>query len=203
MKTLPLSAWFSVLGGGLFLIFCGCLNFEPVSDPTRTFVLGIQGVDTVQAGNKSIRLDVDRVEIPSYLEDRRLLIRKTAAEIEYQEFLRWAEPLRDGIARVVAANLSQHASISGVSHYPWKQNHASDYKVRLQILRFEVSQDGLAQMEVLYEILPPDSREKILIREKRKFSRETSLDSTEDQVAALSGLLKQLSEAILADLLKS
>lgn len=203
MKSLLLKFVFPFLGGGMLLLLGGCLNFEPVSDPTRTFVLGVQGVDTVQAENRAFQVSVERVEIPSYLQDRRLVVRKSEAEVDYQEFIRWAEPLRDGIARVVAGNLSQHAAIRGVSHYPWKQHYESDFQVRLLILKFETNASGLARLEVIYEILAPEATSWEVLREKRSFSTETNPQSPDEHVAALSRLLKQLSESILSDLLKS
>ena len=87
------------------LLSAGCsLLPEPRPDPTRFYVL-----TSPSAGNAAVTgvaaVQLRPVEVAGYLRNRPLVVRRGASEIEFREHARWGEPLEQGIARVLAAEL--------------------------------------------------------------------------------------------------
>jgi uncharacterized lipoprotein YmbA len=53
------------------------------------------------------------------------------------EFDRWAEPLGAGFSRVLAENLSALLSIERVLLFPWKSTERIDYRITVDVTRFD------------------------------------------------------------------
>lgn len=138
---------------GLVLL-AGCINLEPVVDPTETFLLNAPGINVAdwETTRSTISLYVDRVEIPPYLDDRRLVVRASSSKVEYDEFARWAEPLDQGVARAVALNLLSLPGVDDVGYYPWKQDDPRAILLRLKIFRFERDPAGTIQLNGLASV---------------------------------------------------
>jgi uncharacterized lipoprotein YmbA len=89
----------------------GCAWARPKADPTEFFVL--EAAPSPKAPRKQPPLvELAEVEVPEYLRGPRMAARSRGNEIEYDEFRRWAEPLPQGIARVLKENLAATADVS-------------------------------------------------------------------------------------------
>jgi hypothetical protein len=81
----------------------GCsLLPAPKPDPTRFFVLAVEpGASAMARGAVALR----PVELPAYLRQPALVVRRGGNEVTFREAARWGEPLEQGLARVVGENL--------------------------------------------------------------------------------------------------
>jgi len=93
------------------LLLSGCL-FTPLKDPSKFYALGISDGDKIPAGTapspdraalreEPVVLDFRVTSLPSYLRKAPLMLQRSAHELQFDEFHRWAEPVEEGIARIV------------------------------------------------------------------------------------------------------
>lgn len=190
------AAWLAA-GCALILALAGCINLEPNPDPLRLFVLQSQSLPAdLLTRDPPIDVEVERVELPGYLDDRRMVIRKSPTELEMREFDRWSETLETGISRVVAENLAGLPAIREVSRYPWS-NPVSEgfYRLRLKIFQFEARADGTVEFDGLVILLPPEKGARRMVERVVLTTPSQGTDSS--QVAAtLSATLRELSARI-------
>lgn len=77
------------------------------------------------------------VALPRHLDRPQVLVRHDAARVEPAGLHRWADPLDDGLGRVLAANLGRSLGSQRVSAYPVQPPYALDYRVHLDVERFD------------------------------------------------------------------
>ena len=96
----------------------GCGFLRPHDDPTRFYVLTVPQVATERfADNKSrqLKIGLKPVELPAYLRSRSMVVRTGTNEIHFAEFDWWAEPLDQGISRVMKENLIASSKVASVT----------------------------------------------------------------------------------------
>ena len=83
------------------------------------------------------------ITLPEIVDRPQLVVRVDGSRVDILEMHRWAEPLKSGIARLLAENLSR---LLGLDHV-WlsSQNIASetDYRIFVDIRRFESTADSV------------------------------------------------------------
>lgn len=98
---------------------------------------------TVAVGPATVPAVVDRFQIVLQLDANR---------VEVNDLNRWAEPLRRAIPRVVALNLARELSTARVVVYPPSGSEVSDYRVFLDVKRFESQAGKAVNLEVAWSI---------------------------------------------------
>src|SRR5262249_21539005 len=93
----------------------GCLGGG--SAPTRFYVLApVDGVTV--AGDRPLAVGIGPVSLAGYLDRPQIVTRPAADKIDLGEFDQWGEPLRDGITRVLAEDLSRQLPGAKISTFP-------------------------------------------------------------------------------------
>ena len=108
----------------LVLLFASCVIPESNHvEPTYHLLSELQSDrnDTSEIGRVSFY--VRQVELPSYLQESRLVSRPKQGLIEFTENDRWGEPLEEGIARVLGLNLSKRLDALSYSVSPEGQRN--------------------------------------------------------------------------------
>jgi uncharacterized lipoprotein YmbA len=140
------------------LIVSGCVDLKPVTDATRYFVLTpLAGSKPTTAAPSGLRaVGIGRVEIPDYLQSKRIALRKRPSEIQYLESLQWAERLDKGIQRSLAANLGGLLGSTNVALSAWRRSDVQA-EVHVSVLRFESDAQGQAVLDARWRITNPGS----------------------------------------------
>ena len=97
---------------------------------------------------------VGPVTIPEIVDRPQIVVRLGPNQVQIMEQARWAEPLRIGIARVVAANL---AATLRARLAPGR-NADADYRVALDVQRFESPADAVL-VEALWSVTSREGRQ--------------------------------------------
>jgi uncharacterized protein len=188
----------SALVLGAALMFSGCLNLKPVVDQNRTFVLTpLPGVTaSTPAAKAGFAVGMGRVEIPDYLQPRRIALRQSDSEVEYFDTLLWAERLDKGLQRVLAANLNSLLGCSNAVWSGWRRRDV-EAEVYVSVHRFETNPQGDVRLEASWRVTSPGA-EKIWRSGRSGIAkRGPSFNANpEGAVAALSESLAELSGEI-------
>jgi len=188
----------SILPVALCLGAAACGILDPRPDPTRWFVLAtVQELDPTrkEAERGGETLGLGPLTFPDYAMGRELVSRQGPTGLAPSPDERWAEPLDEGIARVLASDL-EFVTGARLLPYPWFATDAPAARVRIRFERFELEQRARAVLAASWR-LENGSGE---VLQERRFStvRELTDPHGAGAVLELSQCLVELSEDIAA-----
>jgi uncharacterized protein len=143
---------------------------------------------------------VGPVTIPSVIDRPQIVVSTSPNQVQLDEFNRWASPLQSNIARVVADNLASILGTARVSLFPQTMSASADYRVAIQVQRFDTAPGDAASLEALWTV----TRAKDGAAQTGRTSvREASPSGGYDGVAAahsraLARLSRDIADAIQA-----
>lgn len=135
------------------------------------------------------------VRIPGYLKRSQIVTRSGLNEFRLAEFERWAEPLGDNIARVLAEDLGEQLNTNRIDFYTWNHPKPPDLQVGMDILRFDGAPGGDVLLNARWSIAAPDSEREPLVQEA-SIREKLGGPGYPELVAAMSRSLAKLSRAI-------
>ena len=127
------------------IIAAGC-----ASAPSKFYTLN----STATAGGSpavNCAIAVGPVTIPAAVDRPQFTVEVATNQVAVDEFNRWAEPLNENIARVVAADLATLLGTPRVAAVPLA-NFNPDYQVAINIQRFESEPGKLVRIDALWVI---------------------------------------------------
>jgi uncharacterized lipoprotein YmbA len=184
------------------LFLAGCSILAPQPDTSHFFMLApLSSTDTQQNGSEStalanLMLGLGPIKLPPYLDRNEIAMRLSPTQVTYSAVDRWAEPLNVNVSRVLLQNLSELLGTDRIVMYPWSNAVEVAYQIRIELLSFEATKNGEAQLRARYGIVPGGGRQALTVREVN-FSRPAGAE-TAAAVTALSATLGDLSRDIAA-----
>ncbi|MEP0202425.1 MAG: PqiC family protein [Halioglobus sp.] len=149
-----------------------------------------------ESENESPSVGVGPIEIPQYLNRNGLVYHRAGNQVDVASFERWAEPLTDGLSRVISLNLSALLNSQSVQVFPWPQQYAPTYAVSVNVL--ELDAEG-TQASLAAKWTIRHTKGEIITRRLSRLSESLKgSDSAASITAAYSRLLLSLSEEIAA-----
>ncbi len=143
-----------------------------------------------------LSVSVGPVSVPDVVDRQQIVVRTGPNQVTMDEFNRWASPLRGGIARVVAENLVSMLGTPRVTVFPQTSSAGADYRVAIDVLRFDSAPGGAATLDALWTIRsvnPEQTRSG-----RTSFSEPTQGGGYNALVAAHSRALGRMSTDIAA-----
>jgi uncharacterized lipoprotein YmbA len=135
----------------LLLISCiaaaaaGC-----ASSPSRFYTLNSTAVaDGLSTTNYAVV--VGPVSIPALVDRPQFMLQVATNRVQIDEFNRWAEPLKDNIAHVIAGNLAALLGTTQVATTP-PANFNPAFRVSIDIQRFESVRGESALVEAVWVV---------------------------------------------------
>jgi len=116
-----------------------CAFLQPHADPTKFYLLTTPDASSQPATNNklaSYKLGLRSIEMPAYLQSKLMVVRTGTNEIHFAEFDRWAEPLDEGISRVVKEALCSADNVESVALNSHGED-TLDYEVMIRVLACE------------------------------------------------------------------
>ena len=102
----------------------------------------------------TLSIYVGPVVVPESVDRTPMVIRKGPNEVDIEDFHRWAEPLKTAIPRVVAGTLMRELGTAKVISSRAASATAVDYRVAIEIQRFESSLQSGALVDAYWTIVP-------------------------------------------------
>src|SRR5262245_47311688 len=188
-----------------------------VSDPTQYYTLGGAAAasspggsaESTAGGSTPLRsvaatgalgIGVGPVIMPGYLDRIQIVTRTGADTVQITMFHRWAEPLEDGIVRILADEIAARVPTEQVVMVPWRGLVHRDlqYQVVIAVLRFDGRPGANVTLDTRWRILSRDGKELVV---KRSTVTEAATGPTyEAMVAAMARALVALGGDIAGEI---
>lgn len=144
-----LSKWLILLFAGTLL--SACLS----TPPTQFYVLEplTEPPSSSTASEKKRQIGIGPISIPTLLERKQIVTRLPDNSIKIAEFHQWASPLKDNVAQVLTHNLAALQTGDLIRAYPWSAYGAVDYRIIIDIIRFDTRQEQSVNLEANWAIM--------------------------------------------------
>jgi len=191
-----------LLSVSLLLVACA-----PKSSPARFYSLapetGLRGLAESSAAIETARprrvIGLGPVRIPGYLDRPQIVTGATGSRLELDEYHRWAEPLRDTLGRVLSENLAARLPRDHLLTFPWNRALTPDYQIEIDITRFHVNAEGVAELWATWSVL--QHNQPVLLK-KSRIAQPVQGNDTDARITAQNLVLgrfgRELAEALTA-----
>lgn len=142
-------------------------------------------------------LEIGPVTVPTYLERPQIVTRTGGNELHVEDFHQWAESFERNIIRVMAENLSAALSTDRIEFYPAHSSSPVDYRISVDIVRFDADQTGRVVLIARWQILDGGGQP-VLPLQRAHYEEKIELVSYNGIAAAMSRLLGELSQQLAA-----
>lgn len=153
----------------LMMIASSTLYLYGCSSPPSNFYL-LSSLELHQANHlhaQPIYLGLGPIDIAQYLQQPQIITRLSDNQVNINEFHRWAEPLADGVKRIINQNLSLLVPSNHIANYPWPVKTRVDYRISMTIVRFDVQYNGESVLVARWKITNEDTTKTYLSRANR------------------------------------
>lgn len=140
---------------GLALVVAGCVSLNRTED-ARFFVLESVALAPAPTGSSVPvgLVGIEAVRLPGHLDRPQLVTWAGPNELRVDEFLRWAEPLEDGIIRTITENLAGLLPEYRVIRRPWPGAAKPRSRVVVYFKEFGLQRDGMVRLSGRMALLP-------------------------------------------------
>ncbi len=156
---------------GLVLAAIASLSACATSPPTRLHLLAVEPAGPLPgAPGSGLVLGVGPIEVVDYLERPEIVTRRGRTSLVLAEFDRWGERFEVMVARVLRESLARLLATDAVLDLPADRDIEPDFRLALQLLRFEAEEEGEVVLEARWELAGrtgsrPLRRQRTVIRE--------------------------------------
>jgi uncharacterized lipoprotein YmbA len=166
----------------------------------RTYVLSATGAPAATSPRSGPVVGVGPVTIPAYLDQTSMVVREGGGEVRLSRGHQWAEPLKDGVARVIAENLALLVPTDAVVLFPWRSPRTVTYRVTVEIFRFDGPLGGSMRLNAQWRLLDGSGKELVLravtLAEPAADASYAALVASQDRL--LAGVSRDIAAAIRA-----
>jgi uncharacterized protein len=121
------------------------------STPTSRFYTLSAGAAPA-APSLNISVVVGPVSVPAVVDRPQIVVTTGPNQVRVEEFNRWAAPLQNGIARVVAENLVAMLGTPRVTLAPQTLSADADYRAAIEVQGFESSPGEVAILDAVWTV---------------------------------------------------
>lgn len=186
-----------LMAGCLFLSLL--LSACGTSPPVRYFSLSSTASGEAHDADAEVVLGVGPLRMAQYLDRSQMVTRGEGAELQVDEFSRWAEPLDVAFHRVVSTDIDNMMAGVTVISFPWESAARAqvDYRLLGDVLRFDADQSGRVVLETQWGIVAADSDKWPVPPHRTLYEAQTELPDDPAAVAlAMNEVLAKFSRDI-------
>ena len=118
--------------------------------PSRFYTLS--AATTPSTTSSDVSVVVGPVSVPAAVDRPQIVVSTSANQVWLDEFNRWASPLQNNIARVVAENLVAMLGTPRVTMFPQTLSADADYRVAIEVQRFDSAPGEAATLDAVWTI---------------------------------------------------
>ncbi len=129
----------------LVAVAAGC-----ASSPAHLYTLS--ATVTPSAASSKLSVAVGPVSVPAAVDRPQIVVSTSPNQVTVDDFNRWASPLQDNLARVVAENLVALLGAPRVTLFPQTLSADVDYRVQIEIRNFESAPGKSASLDAVWNV---------------------------------------------------
>ena len=140
-------------------------------------------------------IGIGPLTLPALLDRKGIVTRAENNSVQIAEFDQWAAPLKDNVIAVLSKNVATLQPNAIVRAYPWSVYGNVDYRVIIDISRFDTQLGKSANLEASWAIME-EKNHTIVSNGQTKIQQPLNDASYNSAAQALSKLLSELSQQI-------
>lgn len=153
----PLRWWWSAALTTVLTVTCAACSTPGASEHFYTLSDGSSSGSLPAATSNALTgVVITAVTVPELVDRPQIVTRDGAHRVSVAEQHLWAEPLRNGIARVLAVRLARTLADAGrpaqVGAYPQTSIPNPDYRITIDVQRFDAAPGGDAVIDALWSV---------------------------------------------------
>ncbi len=152
-----------------------------------------------ETAGRALAIGVGPVRLPQYLSRKEIVTRTDPYEIDLAEFDRWGGSLQDDFTRNLLENLSLYLGDKQASLYSYPAMGAVDYRVGVDVIRFDGNRGGDVVLIANWTIRHGQSN-KVIRAQNSRIREPSGGQSYEALVGGMSRALGRLSHEIGGDI---
>lgn len=182
-----------------FIMLCASVLLSAcASAPTSFYTLEAQSrppVVTTTTGATKPLIGIGPLSLPALLDRRGIVTRTENNSVQIAEFDQWAAPLKDNILAVLSKNVANLQPNAIVRAYPWSVYGSVNYRVIIDITRFDTQPGKSANLEASWAIME-EKNHTIISNGQTKLQQPLNDASYNSAAQALSRLLSEFSQQL-------
>ncbi len=184
------SKWFILLP---CILLSACLS----TPPTRFYLLEplSEAPSFSTTTEKKRHIGIGPISIPALLERKKIVTRLPDNSVKIAEFHQWASPLKNNIVQVLTHNLAILQADNLIRAYPWSAYGTVDYRIVIDIIRFDTRPEQSANLEASWSIIN-EKNHTLLSNGRTKIERPLDDSSYPSTVNALNHILSEFSQEL-------
>ncbi|HUH92134.1 MAG TPA: PqiC family protein [Casimicrobiaceae bacterium] len=104
------------------------------------------------ATSSKVAVTVGPVSVPAAVDRPQIVVSTSANQVTVDDFNRWASPLQDNLARVIAEDLVALLGTPRVTLFPQTLGAEADYRVQIEIRSFESVPGKSAALDAVWTV---------------------------------------------------
>ena len=183
---------------GFILLCLGSLLTACATPPSNFYTLESQSGPSATANTaiaKKRLIGIGPLSLPALVERRQIVTRTENNGIQIAEFDLWAAPLKDNVLAVLSKNVGILQPNAIVRAYPWNAFGDVDYRVIVDISRFDTQLGKSANLEASWAIM--EEKNHTIVSNGQTNIKQPLNDASYNSAAqALSKLLSDFSQQL-------
>ncbi len=174
------------------------------STPTNFYTLEAQSrppVATSTSSAKKTLIGIGPLTLPALLDRKGIVTRAENNSVQIAEFDQWAAPLQNNVIAVLSKNVAALQPDAIVRAYPWGVYGNVDYRVIIDITRFDTQLGKSANLEASWAIME-EKNHTIVGNGQTKLQQPLNDPSYNSAAQGLSKLLSDLSQQLSSALVQ-
>lgn len=186
-----LSKW--LITGSTGVLLSACIS----TPPTHFYVLEplSKPPPTSTTLEKKRKIGIGPVTLPTLLERKQIVTRLPDNSVAIAEFHQWASPLKDNVAQVLTYNMATLQAGDLIRAYPWSAYGAVDYRIIIDIIRFDTHPEQSVNLEANWAIMN-EKNHTLLSNGHTKIEHSLNDPSYPSAVKALNKILSEFSQEL-------
>lgn len=183
------------------LVFCliGMVLLTACASPATHFYALNPTQDALTVSPSTVSVAVGPVSVPEAVNRAEMVVQVGPNQVALDELNQWAAPLQTDIQRVLMENLARLLGTPSVSRYPQGSIADPDFRVQIEVMRFESALGEAALVDALWTVRGKGEKD---VRNGHTTAREPLRDKSYGALAAahsraLGTLSRDLAETIL------
>ncbi|MDP3010441.1 MAG: PqiC family protein [Methylococcales bacterium] len=182
---------------GYIALLLGSLLTACATPPTQFYQLEATSQPPVTSTTtaKKMLIGIGPLSLPALVDRKQIVTRGANNAIQLAEFHQWATPLQDNVLSVLSKNIAAQHSNAIVRNYPWSVYGEMDYRVIIDISRFDSQLGKSATLEASWAIMS-EKNHTIISNGQTNIQQPLHDGSYDSAVLALNKLLDTFSQQI-------